>query len=723
MPFSLRAHRRIPRFKLEGTRASVIPQAADAIPSKPTNNAEQILLTQPEPPTISSSSSTLLVRDPILKGIIEATRGFVEPVELFSASMLKNPFQTGDHLLKIKDAALRQEPMQTYVQLSALERALSTSNNLDSQWGGRVVRRTLNQELNSAYAYMHGKYPDDPAAAASLVSREEMAEIVDHIYSEYSESGVAGEWIHSVDKAIPPDINDWLLFDDRTKFNGKAVYHRIYRRPTCMRVIGPPNNDDLPEASKLGTPAKTFLELMTFRSGPLRNGAHMEPWMRFLPGKVFELVRNHVSRFWRQYADYRNKRVKIYMSAMRKELPHFLAIINLKLWSLALVQEIEKAQLRQRKIDCNGSQAAFESLVSYSPAELVPEGVVKEAFALYDYNENQLASSLDTSDDIKKLRISDPSKRWVLENIATRRIPAEGDNDEFLLPYLVDWETAKLGSRHRPLPSRPMKSWLHSLGDITSYAITHEFITALVQYCLQYSSNVLVVGPDSTRLSYFLTEVIAAIAPKSSVKVIALDILAKEQVTEKDRPWRKNEECSSKPTAIDDSPAVETTMFPKHFGYRPSICPYTGRLKWPAAVKATLEDVGNHYHPQTAIVTHLRDGFDDLTPQLRAMGCLKRYIILGGRSCGSAYHTWGILPLGCPEKRISPVRYDGWEISGDLGKVTRHMLHPYMVKDQAGKVDPGWFDGRYVVFLVMFLVGVFWAQASAATLFRRKRIR
>ncbi|KAF4717711.1 hypothetical protein FOZ62_020678, partial [Perkinsus olseni] len=129
------------------------------------------------------------------------------------------------------------------------------------------------------------KYPDDPAAAVSVVTREEMVEIIDHVYNEYNESGVAGEWIHSVDKAIPPDINDWLLFDDRTKYNEKAVYHRVYRSPTCMRVIGPPNNDDLPATMRLGVPAKAFLELMTFRSGPLRNGAHMEPWMRFLPGK------------------------------------------------------------------------------------------------------------------------------------------------------------------------------------------------------------------------------------------------------------------------------------------------------------------------------------------------------------------------------------------------------------------------------------------------------
>ncbi|KAF4741409.1 hypothetical protein FOZ63_014691, partial [Perkinsus olseni] len=239
-----------------------------------------------------------------------------------------------------------------------------------------------------------------------------------------------------------------------------------------MRVIGPPNNDDLPATTRLGVPAKAFLELMTFRSGPLRNGAHMEPWMRFLPGKVFELVRNHVTRFWRQYTDYRKQRVKIHITAMRKELPHFLAIVNIKLWSLALVQELEKAQLRQRKIDSSGSQAAYASLVQCSGAELIPEALVREAFDLHDYDTLQVASSRDGKDspDFKKLRIAEPSKRWVMENIATRRVPAEGDNDEYLLPYLVDWDTAKLGSRRRPLSSRPMKGWLHSLGDVTSYA-------------------------------------------------------------------------------------------------------------------------------------------------------------------------------------------------------------------------------------------------------------
>ncbi|KAF4653530.1 hypothetical protein FOZ61_008914 [Perkinsus olseni] len=684
MPFCLRAVKRVPRFKPNRATTSLIPQASDVVSSS-SRKPQQMLLPPPSELTTTDEgpASEILLRDSTLKGIIESTRGKVEAIELFSASMLKNPFNTADSLVKIKEAAPRQDPMRTYLQVAALERSLSASSNLDSQWGGQLIRRTLHQELNAAYAHVHGKYPDDPAAAVSVVTREEMVEIIDHVYNEYNESGVAGEWIHSVDKAIPPDINDWLLFDDRTKYNEKAVYHRVYRSPTCMRVIGPPNNDDLPATMRLGVPAKAFLELMTFRSGPLRNGAHMEPWMRFLPGKVFELVRNHVTRFWRQYTDYRKKRVKIHITAMRKELPHFLAIVNIKLWSLALVQELEKAQLRQRKIDSSGSQAAYASLVQHSGAELIPEALVREAFDLHDYNTLQVASSRDGKDspDFKKLRIAEPSKRWVLENISTRRVPAEGDNDEYLLPYLVDWDTAKLGSRRRPLPSRPMKGWLHSLGDVTSYGITCEFIAALADYCLQHRSNVLVVGPDSTRLSYFLTEYISSRAPGSAVKVIALEVVQEETTNKTHQPWARSTEGAMQA----DEPV---TSFPRHLEYRPSVCSYTGRLKWPPPIRATLSDVYNHFNPQTAIVTSLSEGSDPVTPQLRTLGCLKRYIILGGRSSGSAYHTWGILPLGCPEKKVSPVRYDGWEIAGDLGRVTRHMLHPYMVRDQAGAVDP-----------------------------------
>lgn len=272
-----------------------------------------------------------------------------------------------------------------------------------------------------------------------------------------------------------------------------------------------------------------------------------------------------------------------------------------------------------------------------------------------------------------------------ISSSATRRIPAEGDDDDFLLPYLVDWETAKLGSRARPLPNRPMKGWLHSLGDVTSYAITHEFVTALAGYCLQYNSNVLVVGPDSTRLCYFLTEYITAQVPESQVKLIAIEILSEETTTDKHRPWGK-----SKGNEEQEKSMVEpVTSFPKHLDYRPALCPYTGRLKWPPPLRATLNDFYNHFSPQTAVVTSLDDGVDEITPKLRTMGCLKRYLVLGPRSSGSAYHTWGILPLGCPERRISPVHYDGWEIAGDLGKVSRHILHPYMARNQFGEVDPG----------------------------------
>lgn len=37
-----------------------------------------------------------------------------------------------------------------------------------------------------------GKYPDEPAAALSVVTQEEMAAIIDHVYEEYTQSGVAG---------------------------------------------------------------------------------------------------------------------------------------------------------------------------------------------------------------------------------------------------------------------------------------------------------------------------------------------------------------------------------------------------------------------------------------------------------------------------------------------------------------------------------------------------
>ncbi|KAF4730797.1 hypothetical protein FOZ62_023481, partial [Perkinsus olseni] len=173
MPFCLRAVKRVPRFKPNRATASLIPQASDVVSSSSSREPQQMLLPPPSELTAKDEepSSEILLRDPTLKGIIESTRGKLEAIELFSASMLKNPFNTADSLSKIKEAALRQDPTKTYLQVAALERSLSASSNLDSQWGGQLIRRTLHQELNAAYAHVHGKYPDDPAAAVSVVTR------------------------------------------------------------------------------------------------------------------------------------------------------------------------------------------------------------------------------------------------------------------------------------------------------------------------------------------------------------------------------------------------------------------------------------------------------------------------------------------------------------------------------------------------------------------------